>query len=109
LLAPAELNQRRLWLQRTAPACFQLLRAIVDALAEWSADVGKAIQQHQQTSGAQQTAQLHHAASALHESSIWLPAAADFLLLCMQHADLWSAADRRQLLDIVGQLLRQVL
>ena len=81
----------------------------MDALAEWSADVARAIQQHQQQSSIQPPAQLQNAAAVLHESSIWLPAAADFLLLCMQHADLWSAADRRRLLDILGQLVRHVL
>jgi hypothetical protein len=60
-------------------------------------------------SNTQQPAQLHNAATVLHESGIGLPGAADDLMLCMQHADLWSAADRRQLLDILGQLVRQVL
>lgn len=44
----------------------------------------------------------------LHESSIWLPAAATTLLACMENPSLRRAVATRPLLDVLGQLAQQV-
>ena len=48
-------------------------------------------------------------ASELHETSKWLPAATDDLLLCIREHKIYEMLDKRWLLDTLGQLLEQVL
>ena len=90
-----------------ASECIELLRAIADALSEWSADVSKAAQQA--ASGTPQPARPLDMASDLHELSIWLPAAAGSLLGCMHDLLESNTVDMGLMLDTLGQLVRKVL
>ena len=85
-----------------AADCVELLRATTDSLSEWSALI-------ERTDKRQQLAKLREISRALHESSIWLSAAAGTLLLCLQHASICHAVDKRQVLSASGQLIYKVL
>jgi hypothetical protein len=95
-----------------AADCIDLLYATTDTLSGWSALVGKSQQQqqqHQQHQQQQQQAVLRQLATDdLHQSSIWLSAAAGTLLLCLQKPSMRRAIDAPQLLFILGQLAHQV-
>jgi hypothetical protein len=98
--------------QGLAEDCIEVLRATVDKLSDWSAAVERAIQQQQQqlTPGTQQHAQQRSTVCELQETRLWLLLAAASLLHNMWcHKLLCSLHDKRQLLDALGQLARQVL
>ena len=84
-----------------------LLEAIADALADWSATVGRAVQRL--TTSTRQPALQQDAAAELHETRTWLLLAAGSMLQCMWSEMLYSKVHERQLLDTLGQLLRRVL
>lgn len=85
--------------QNLAPDCLELLRAITDALQEWSANVSRASRQQQQ----QQTpCEMLHTGTLLSE-------AASSLLHCMGKHSLSRAIDGWQLLDALRQPLHRVL
>jgi hypothetical protein len=98
--------------QNLASWCCELLGAIADALSDWSAAVGRAGQQLQQQlrCSTQQPAEPLGTASDLHETGIWLPAAASNLLARLQLL-LYSgsAVDELQLHGVLAILLRKVL
>lgn len=98
------LKPARICSQVLAADCIELLCAITDLLAEWSALIGGTDQQQQQ-----QLVKLRQMSTELHEASIWLSAAAGTLLLCLQHATICHAVNKQQLLSASGQLLHKVL
>ena len=103
--------------QGCAADCNKLLRAIADAVSDWSAAVDQAAQQQQQQkqpppppplNSTQQPAELHDTAYQLQESSIWLPIAANSLLSCILSNQLYSTINNRQLLITLRRLLERV-
>ena len=96
-----------LFLQDVASMGLELLEAISDALADWSATVGRAVQRL--TTSTRQPALQQDAAAELHETRTWLLLAAGSMLQCMWSEVLYSKVHEQQLLDTLGQLLRRVL
>ena len=97
-------------LQKIAEDLFELLRTVVGAFAQWSADVSSKAADHQQqpASTRQQHDQALKTRAELLETGIWLPVTAQSVLRSRLVHRLWSMVDERQLLDTLGQLLEQV-
>ena len=87
----------------------ELLGAVTEALSDWSAAVGSAVQQAQLAASTQQRGPSVGTVFELHQSDIWLPAAACRLLECLQNEAVWAHADKKKLLDSLSQLFQQVL
>jgi hypothetical protein len=100
-------------LQEMAINCMELLPATADALADWSAAVGKAIEQHQMqpqlTNSGQRQSQPNEAVSRLHATTAWLQMAVCSLLLCVREQRVCVNVNKQHLLDIIVQLLRKVV
>jgi hypothetical protein len=87
--------------QGLAPDCLVLLRAIADALREWSASRASQQQQQQQ--------QLLQAPVEMLQTGTLLSRAASSLLHCIHTYELWHAIAGQQLPDALRHLLRTVL